>query len=141
VYSFGVILVEVLTHKKQSSYVSPEGFNLVSEFSSSVSEDKLWEILDPQVIEEAEEEESREVAAIAMMCYNSKGVDRPLMRQVEMRLQVLQNSANDTRRNQSTKSNSNPPPKQTPNLTWSKKPTPAHLLFGPPFSMSSQIII
>jgi len=67
-----------------------------------VSEDKLWEILDPQVIVEAEEEETREVAAIAMVCLNSKGVDRPLMRQVEMRLQVLQNSADDTRRNQRT---------------------------------------
>lgn len=100
VYSFGVILVELLMRRKPSSYVSPEGSNLVSHFSSAVSEDKLREVLDSQVIEEAEEEETREVAAIAVTCLNSKGEDRPSMRQVEMRLQALQSPADSTGRNQ-----------------------------------------
>ncbi|WVZ92298.1 hypothetical protein U9M48_038375 [Paspalum notatum var. saurae] len=95
VYSFGVILVELLTRKKPSSYISPEGFNLVSQFSLSVSEDKLCEILDPQVVEE-NIEEAREVATISVMCLNPKGEDRPTMRQVEMRLEALQSLAENT---------------------------------------------
>ena len=46
-------------------------------------------MLDPQVAEEAKEGEANEVAAIAVMCLNSKGEDRPTMRQVETRLKAI----------------------------------------------------
>jgi len=93
VYSFGVILVELLTRRRPSSYISPEGFNLVSQFVLLVNGDRLCDMLDPQVTEEAKEGEANEVAAIAVMCLNPKGDDRPTMRQVETRLEAIQSLA------------------------------------------------
>jgi len=101
VYSFGVILVELLTRKRPSSYISPEGFNLVSQFVLLVNGDRLCDMLDPQVTEEAKGE-ANEVAAIAVMCLNSKGEDRPTMRQVERRLEAIQSLPDNTGSNEAT---------------------------------------
>lgn len=57
-YSFGVILVKLLTPRRPSSYISSESFNLVSHFVFLVSEDRLCDILDLIVTEEAKEEEA-----------------------------------------------------------------------------------
>ncbi|CAL5001361.1 unnamed protein product [Urochloa decumbens] len=90
VYSYGVILVELLTRKKPSVYMSPEGISLVAHFIMLLNQDKLNEILDEQVAEE--EHEAKQVAAIAAKCLRLKGQNRPTMRNVEMRLQRLQGS-------------------------------------------------
>ncbi|RCV31725.1 hypothetical protein SETIT_6G201100v2 [Setaria italica] len=87
VYSYGVMLVELLTRKK-IMYISPEGVGLVAHFVTSLNQGELNEILDEQVIEEGEEE-GKQVAEIAAMCLRMKGEDRPTMRNVEMRLQGL----------------------------------------------------
>jgi serine/threonine protein kinase len=92
VYSFGVILVELLTRKKPHIYVSAAGDSLVEQFLLLWKQDKLSEILDPQVAKEGEEE-AREVAEVAAMCISSSGEDRPTMKQVEMRLEVLHSAA------------------------------------------------
>ncbi|KAJ1255044.1 hypothetical protein BS78_K295500 [Paspalum vaginatum] len=89
VYSYGVVLVELLTRKKPVVYTSPEGVGLVAHFVTSLNEGNLNEILDELVIEEGEEE-GKQMAAIAAMCLRLKGEDRPTMRNVEMRLQGLQ---------------------------------------------------
>ena len=102
VYSFGVILVELLTRRRPSSYISPEGFNLVSQFVLLVNGDRLCDMLDPQVTEEAKEGEANEVAAIAVMCLNPKGEDRPTMRQVERRLEAIQSLPDNTGSNEAT---------------------------------------
>ncbi|CAO2191974.1 unnamed protein product [Urochloa humidicola] len=91
VYSYGVMLVELLTRKKPSMYLSPEGVSLVAHFVTLLNQDKLSEILDEQVMEEGEDG-PKQVAAIAAMCLRLKGEDRPTMRYVEMRLQGLQGS-------------------------------------------------
>ncbi|XP_022683521.1 wall-associated receptor kinase-like 2 [Setaria italica] len=91
VYSYGVILVELLTRKKPSVYISPEGLSLVAHFIMLLNQDKLSEILDEQVAEEGEDE-AKQVAAIAAKCLRLKGQNRPTMRNVEMRLQRLQGS-------------------------------------------------
>ncbi|CAO2207177.1 unnamed protein product [Urochloa humidicola] len=88
VYSYGVMLVELLTRKKPIAYISPEGVGLVAHFVTSVNQDTLNEILDEQVIDEGEEE-GKQVAEIAAMCLRMNGEDRPTMRNVEMRLQGL----------------------------------------------------
>uniref|UniRef100_A0A0E0LWJ3 Protein kinase domain-containing protein n=1 Tax=Oryza punctata TaxID=4537 RepID=A0A0E0LWJ3_ORYPU len=56
VYSYGVMLVELLTRKKPSMYMSPEGASLVVHFTMLLNQDKLYDILDEQVIEEGEDE-------------------------------------------------------------------------------------
>ncbi|KAL6608300.1 hypothetical protein ACP70R_041363 [Stipagrostis hirtigluma subsp. patula] len=92
VYSFGVILVELLTREKPHIYISPTTCgSLVEHFLFLKSQDKLSEILDPQVEREGEDEV--EVAEIAAMCLSSKGEDRPTMKQVEIRLEALHSAA------------------------------------------------
>uniref|UniRef100_A0A453RJ44 Protein kinase domain-containing protein n=1 Tax=Aegilops tauschii subsp. strangulata TaxID=200361 RepID=A0A453RJ44_AEGTS len=54
---------------------------------------RLSEILDSQVSQEAGDE-AKEVAAIAAMCLGMKGEDRPTMRYVETKLQGLQSLEN-----------------------------------------------
>ncbi|CAD6272681.1 unnamed protein product [Miscanthus lutarioriparius] len=92
VYSFGVMLVELLTREKPHIYMTAAGYSLVEQFLILHRQDKLSEILDPQVAKEGEEE-ARVVAEIAAMCVSSSGEDRPTMKQVEMRLEVLQSAA------------------------------------------------
>nr|CAB3481354.1 unnamed protein product [Digitaria exilis] len=102
VYSFGVILVELLTRRRPSSYISSEGFNLVSHFVLLVSEHRLCDILDSKITEAVKAEEADKVAAIAVMCLNPKGEDRPTMRQVETGPEALQSSAGNAGSNQTT---------------------------------------
>jgi serine/threonine protein kinase len=95
VYSFGVMLVELLTRKKPTVYVPSEGVSLVAHFMLLLNKDKLSEILDAQVSEEAGNEANK-VAAIAAMCLRMNGEDRPTMRYVETKLHGLQSVDNTT---------------------------------------------
>jgi serine/threonine protein kinase len=88
VFSFGVLLIELLTRKKPCVYCSDDGIGLVSLFVTLLAEGNLSEIIDPQVIEE-DHGEAREVAALAARCTKLKGEERPTMREVEMTLQNL----------------------------------------------------
>ncbi|WVZ51323.1 hypothetical protein U9M48_002477 [Paspalum notatum var. saurae] len=56
VYSYGVLLIELLTRKKPTSYISPHGFGLVNHFTSLLPRGNLDEILDPQVAKEGDGE-------------------------------------------------------------------------------------
>jgi serine/threonine protein kinase len=88
VFSFGVLLVELLTRKKPYVYRSIDDDGLVSHFVSLLAEGKLVDVIDPQVMEE-EGGEILEVATLAAMCTKLKGEDRPTMREVEMTLGSL----------------------------------------------------
>jgi serine/threonine protein kinase len=88
VFSYGVLLIELLTRKKPFVYRSDGGDGIVSYFVSLLTKGKLWDIIDPQVIEE-EDGEIQEVAALAALCTKLKGEDRPTMREVEMTLENL----------------------------------------------------
>ncbi|CAN6373135.1 unnamed protein product [Urochloa humidicola] len=88
VFSFGVLLVELLTRKKPYVYRSVRDDGLVSHFVSLLSEGKLADIVDPQVMDE-EDGEIQEVATLAAMCTKLKREDRPTMREVETTLESL----------------------------------------------------
>lgn len=88
VFSYGVLLIELLTRKKPFAYRSDAGDGIVSYFVSLLAQGRLLEIMDPQVIDE-EDGEIQEVAALAAMCTKLKGEDRPTMREVEMTLENL----------------------------------------------------
>jgi serine/threonine protein kinase len=88
VFSYGVLLIELLTRKKPFGYRSDGGDGIVSYFVSLLTKGKLFDIIDPQVIEE-EDGEVQEVATLAAMCTKLKGEDRPTMREVEMTLENL----------------------------------------------------
>ncbi|KAJ1276418.1 hypothetical protein BS78_05G213200 [Paspalum vaginatum] len=88
VFSFGVLVMELLTRKKPFVYRSDVGDGLVSYFSSLFVEGKLVDILDPQVKED-DNGDVQEVAALAVKCTKLKGEDRPTMREVELILENL----------------------------------------------------
>ncbi|TVU05255.1 hypothetical protein EJB05_48413, partial [Eragrostis curvula] len=89
VFSFGVLVIELLTRKKPFVYLSNDGDGLVSHFVSLLGEGKLIDIIDPQVIEEEEGQVLQEVGELAAMCTKLNGEDRPTMREVEMELENL----------------------------------------------------
>ncbi|XP_078151171.1 wall-associated receptor kinase 2-like isoform X2 [Carex rostrata] len=90
VYSFGVILAELLTRQKPliSSGLF-DGGSLVAYFSSAMKENRLFEILDPQVVNMVHRIELEAVAKLAEMCLRMKGEQRPTMKEVEIQLEVL----------------------------------------------------
>ncbi|XP_039845544.1 wall-associated receptor kinase 2-like [Panicum virgatum] len=88
VFSFGVLLIELLTRKKPYVYRSVDDDGLVSHFVSLFTQGKLVDIIDPQVMEE-EDGEIQEIATLAATCTKLKGEDRPTMREVEMALESL----------------------------------------------------
>ncbi|KAG0524556.1 hypothetical protein BDA96_07G221700 [Sorghum bicolor] len=88
VFSFGVVLVELLTRKKPFFYQSDNGDDLVSHFTSLLIEGRPDEIIDPQVMEE-DDGEILEVARLATWCTKLRAEDRPPIREVEMKLENL----------------------------------------------------
>ena len=88
VFSFGVLLVELLTRKQPFMYRSNGGDNLVSHFEKMLATNNLVDIIDPQVMNEADAD-LREVATLAAICTKLRGEDRPTTREVEMKLENL----------------------------------------------------
>lgn len=90
VYSFGVVLLELLV-RKEPILTSESGTkqNLSNYFLWEMKNRPISEIVAPQVLEEASDEEINCVASLVEMCVRLQGDQRPTMKQVEMALQFL----------------------------------------------------
>jgi serine/threonine protein kinase len=90
VYSFGMILLELLIRKKPIfENENGEKQNLSNYFLLAVGERPLEEIVDEQVLGEASEEAIAGTARLAQECLSLTRGERPTMKEVEMRLQML----------------------------------------------------
>ncbi|PQQ13890.1 putative wall-associated receptor kinase-like 16 [Prunus yedoensis var. nudiflora] len=90
VYSFGVVMVELLTGKKAVFFNGPaEERNLARFFLSALKEDQLLRILEDCVLREGDVEEVKEFASLAERCLRVKGEERPTMKKVAAELEDL----------------------------------------------------
>ncbi|KAB2011411.1 hypothetical protein ES319_D09G018100v1 [Gossypium barbadense] len=93
VYSFRVVLIELLTGQKPISAEQSEPVrSLVSYFLHSMQENSLFNILDPMVVKVGPEQEIIVVAVLAKRCLNLNGKKRPTMKQVAMELELIKAS-------------------------------------------------
>ncbi|XP_008229609.1 PREDICTED: wall-associated receptor kinase-like 1 [Prunus mume] len=94
VYSFGVVLVELLTGQKPISFrrSQEEGKSLATYFITSMQLDRLFEILDAQVVKGGSKADIILVADLARRCLNLSGRKRPTMREVTAELEGIQMS-------------------------------------------------
>ncbi|OMO72245.1 hypothetical protein COLO4_27744 [Corchorus olitorius] len=87
VYSYGVVLIELITGELPVSFARPEPQrSLSSYFIFSMQQDRLFEILEPGLANDENREEVKVVADLAMRCVMLKGEERPLMREVLIEL-------------------------------------------------------
>ncbi|GAB4835400.1 hypothetical protein Ancab_000310 [Ancistrocladus abbreviatus] len=90
VYSFAVVLVELLTGQKAiRSSGSQEEKSLVTWFLSLMESFSVLANVDPLVLKEAREEELLAIANLAKRCLSFEGKLRPRMKEVAMELEAI----------------------------------------------------
>ncbi|WVZ86974.1 hypothetical protein U9M48_033682 [Paspalum notatum var. saurae] len=90
VYSFGVVLLELLTRKKPiMDGIMDDVRSLALQFSLLFYQNKMMEIVDPEVAEEAGIRQVETVAKLALRCLRLKGEERPRMVEVAIELEAL----------------------------------------------------
>ncbi|KAK3436920.1 hypothetical protein EUGRSUZ_C01607 [Eucalyptus grandis] len=95
VYSFGVVLAELLTGERPISQLTAEDDrNLASYFIISIQENRLFDVLDKEVLDHGENEEIIAVSNLAKRCLQLHGRYRPTMKQVVTELERVRSLRN-----------------------------------------------
>lgn len=89
VYSFGVLLLELLT-RKHPPMVVRDGMDLVDMFVSAMENNQMMEMVDNDVLDQASSDEIEWVVRLALTCVAKKGIERPTMIQVVNELWQVQ---------------------------------------------------
>ncbi|XP_074582024.1 wall-associated receptor kinase 5-like [Curcuma longa] len=83
VFSFGVVILELLTRRKALEFnVSGEEMLLAASFISAMKENKVEEMVDPEIKNEEDMVVIKEVCKLVVLCLNSYGDERPTMKEV-----------------------------------------------------------
>ena len=91
IYSFGVVLVELLTGEKTISSITTQEFrSLAIYFIHSIDRNYFFDILDARIMNEDKREQMIAMAKLAKKCLNLKGKKRPTMKEVAMELEAIQ---------------------------------------------------
>ncbi|XP_031287154.1 wall-associated receptor kinase-like 10 [Pistacia vera] len=97
VYSFGVVLAELLTGQKPIiSINNDEAQSLALYFQCAMKENRLFEILDARVLQEAGKEEIIRVANLTKRCLKLNGKKRPTMKEVVSELSRIRGLSGDS---------------------------------------------
>lgn len=97
-YSFGIVLVDLLTGQKpiwaitRSRQGDEDYTSLVTYFTTSMQEDRLFDVVDVRVLKEGSETEIRVVANLVIRCLNMNGRNSPITREVTTELEAIQMS-------------------------------------------------
>nr|DAD39432.1 TPA_asm: hypothetical protein HUJ06_013755 [Nelumbo nucifera] len=90
VYSFGVVLVEILTCQKPLCFErTEEQRNLATYFISSMKENRIFELIENQFVNEGNTEQLLTIAELAKRCLSVRGEERPTMKEVSEELEGL----------------------------------------------------
>ena len=91
IYSFGVVLVELLTGEKTISSITTQEFrSLAIYLIHSMDRNNFFDILDARIMNEDKREQMIAMAKLAKRCLNLKGKKRPTMKEVAMELEAIQ---------------------------------------------------
>uniref|UniRef100_A0A0D9Y1G2 Protein kinase domain-containing protein n=1 Tax=Leersia perrieri TaxID=77586 RepID=A0A0D9Y1G2_9ORYZ len=89
-YSFGVVLLEIMTRKKAFYNDNLNEKKALSHiFPLMFHQQRLCDMLDYEIIEDKVMVVLQKLAELAMHCLNPRGADRPTMKEVAERLQIL----------------------------------------------------